>query len=490
MNVIRVHEKDNVAVALRELRAGEQIELAWGGRLHIEETIPVSHKVSLADLDPGQVVCRYGQPIGAASRAIPRGHWVHNHNLTAAEGAALSSPPSEDSPLPRIEGVETFMGFRRPKGPAGIRNHVLVLPTVACANGVVRAIGRALPECVTLEHGCGCGRIGPDHERTWRVLSGCGVHPNVGAVLLVGLGCEVVRGEALAQEIAAWGRPIEYIEIQREGGSRKTTERGVRIARGLLDGVRRQSREVAPTSDVILGLECGGSDALSGVTANPAVGWVADWVVGCGGTAILSETTEMIGTQHLLQGRAVDAATAAAIGAIIGKSGALARQMLGEHAHLVVAPGNMDGGLSSITEKSLGCIAKGGTTPIHEVVSYAQRPSRRGLVLMDTPGYDVESLAGLLAAGSQLILFTTGRGTPVGTPIAPVIKVSSNTAVWQRMADDIDFNAGVVADGERTLEQAGYALAELTAAVLNGVQTREEVNQQGVLGLSMTMEAF
>jgi altronate dehydratase large subunit len=490
MDVIRVNERDNVAVALRELRAGEEIALPWGGRIQVGETIPPTHKVALEDLAPGKVVYRYGQPIGLAGRAIARGHWVHSHNLRAPEGVHGDLSCAKPVEPRTAWGQDSFLGFTRPRGPAGARNHLLILPTVSCANGVVRAIGRAVSQAVTLEHGCGCGRIGEDHLRTMRVLSGCGTHPNVGAVLLIGLGCEVLRGEGLAQEIASWGRPVEYLEIQKEGGSRKTAQKGIALARDLWNKLSTQSREAHPVSELILGLECGGSDALSGVTANPVVGVASDWAVAHGGTAILSETTEMIGTLQLLQARAAGPSVAEALRAMIGKSEELARKMLGDHAHLVVAPGNMDGGLSSIVEKSLGCIAKGGTASIQEVVPYGQKPSRNGLILMDTPGYDVESMGGLLGAGAQVILFTTGRGTPVGTPIAPVIKVASNSGLWHGMRDDLDLNAGEVADGVRTLEEVGKALIDLLVSVLNGQATRAEENQQAVIGFSMTMEAF
>ena len=490
MSVIRVHERDNVAVALQELREGEEIGLPWGGRLRMAETIPVSHKVALEDIAQGQVVYRYGQPIGVVSVPISRGQWVHSHNLRSPEGVTTEPHAAKAPETRKVVKPEAFMGFTRPKGPPGVRNHLLVLPTVACANGVVRAIGRAVPEAVTLEHGYGCGRIGEDHQRTLRGLAGCATHPNVGAVLVVGLGCEVLRADGLLREIASWDRPVEYLEIQKEGGSRKTTEKAIGLAQSLWNRISKQVREAHPVSELILGLECGGSDGLSGVTANPVVGRVSDWMVAQGGTAILSETTEMIGTVHLLQARAVDPVTAGSIHAIIAKSEELARRMLGDHAHLVVAPGNMDGGLSTIMEKSLGCIAKGGSTTIQEVVPFGQRSAKKGLVLMDTPGYDVESMGGLLGAGCQVILFTTGRGTPVGTPIAPVIKVSSNSALWRRMQDDIDFNAGVVADGLQTLDDAGEALADLLVRVANGASSRAEENEQGVFALSMTMEAF
>jgi altronate dehydratase large subunit len=490
MELIRVHEMDNVAVALRPLTAGEELSLPWGGRISVRDAVPSSHKIALDDLTKGQTVYRYGQPIGTALQDIPQGRWVHTHNLGALESTTAGAAPAGSREAERRGAPATFPGYRRSKGLPGVRNYLLVLPTVSCANGVVRAIGRAFPQAVAIEHGSGCGRAGGDHQRTLRVLQGCGTHPNVAAVILVGLGCEGVRGDELAQRISESGRPVEYFEIQKVGGTRKCAEKGIQAARALWDKVPAHRREPRPLSELMLGLECGGSDALSGLTANPAVGFVSDRVVAAGGTVILSETTEMIGTTHLLQARAANPAVSKAIGAMIGKNEDLARRVLGDKAHLIIASGNMEGGLTTIAEKSLGCIAKGGCSTVEEVVTYAETPTRRGLVLMDTPGYDVESLGGMLAAGCQAMLFTTGRGSPVGSPLAPVVKVASNSDLWCRMPDDMDVNAGQIADGRKSLDELGEELWAYLGEVLAGKLTKAEENDQGVMGFSMTMEAF
>jgi len=360
---------------------------------------------------------------------------------------------------------------------------------VACACGVARAIGRTLPEAVILEHGHGCGRGGKDWQRTLATLQGIGTNPNVGAVLVVGLGCEAVNGEKLAEIIASSGKPVEYLEIQKSGGSRRTAARGIELGKAMFESISSQTRVPHPISEITVGLQCGGSDALSGVTANPTVGLVSDWIVSQGGTAILAETTEMLGTLHLLQARAADSDVAEDIRTMISSREAAIRRALGDKAHLAIAPGNMDGGLSSIMEKSLGCINKGGSSSIRQVVEYAEQPSRKGLVLMDTPGYDIESLGGLVAGGAQLIIFTSGRGTPVGTPVASTIKVASNSDLWRRMEDDMDLNAGQVADGSRTLKEMGMELIDLVVEVLGGKLAKAEENQQEVIGFSMTQEA-
>ncbi|MBW2091842.1 MAG: altronate dehydratase [Deltaproteobacteria bacterium] len=414
MILMRIHEKDNVAVALQELKKGETVSLPWGGQLTIQEDIPVSHKVSLEDLDTGQTILRYGQPIGEAVSAIPKGSWIHTHSLRLPDEMKSEPESASDFAVLKDYGPSTFLGFTRPKGPAGIRNHLLVLPSVACACGVVRAIGRALPEAATLEHGHGCGRGGKDWQRTLVTLRGIATNPNVGAVLVVGLGCEAVNGEKLAELIASSGKPVEYLEIQKSGGSQRTAARGVELGKAMLENLSSQAREPHPISEITVGLQCGGSDALSGVTANPAVGLVSDWIVSQGGTAILAETTEMLGTTHLLQARAADSDVAEDIRTMISNQEAEIRRSLGDNAHLAIAPGNMDGGLSSIMEKSLGCINKGGNSIIRQVVDYAEQPTSKGLILMDTPGYDIESLGGLVAGGSQLIIFTSGRPGDTG----------------------------------------------------------------------------
>lgn len=491
MGLIRIHPSDNVAVALTPLKAGQTLDLPWGGTITLLDDISASHKVVIADLEKGESVVRYGQTIGLAAEKTACGSWLHSHNLSEPK---LKSAKAKGAGLaPQIEemtGPDTFMGFSRPVGPAGTRNQLLVLPTVACASGVARAIGRAVPEAAVIEHGYGCGRGGIDLERTLRVFLGCGRHPNVGAVLLIGLGCEILSGTFLYEPIKESGKPVEFFEIQKQGGSRQSTQKGIQLAQNLLARLRPQKRTPQPISDLKLGLQCGGSDALSGVTANPAVGRVSDWLAAKGGTVILAETTELIGTQHLLQARAIDQQVADEIGRIIQKNRNLSKAMLGENAHLAVAPGNMDGGLSTIMEKSLGCINKGGGGVIKGVIQYAQTPEVKGLIIMDTPGYDVESLGGLVAAGCQAVFFTTGRGTPVGTPLSPVIKVASNSTVAEAMADDIDLNAGLITDGKATLSQMGQILLTRLIEVAEGKPTCAEKNDQGVLALSMTMEAL
>jgi altronate dehydratase large subunit len=371
-----------------------------------------------------------------------------------------------------------FSGYRRDNGSIGIRNHVLVMSSVSCANGVVEAIGRALPEVLPVTHAYGCG-IGPDDIGvSHRAMTGLINNPNIGAALIIGLGCEGMNSQFLTQAVE--GKPIEALVIQEDGGSAATTEKGIDICKKFLETLGKQERGFAPISELIVGLECGGSDALSGVTANPAVGVAADMFVAEGGTVILAETTEMIGTAHILKRRCATPELGEQIERLVNDHEKHVRASLGDLAGMVIAPGNIDGGLSSITEKSLGCIMKGGTTPITEYVEYAGRTSRKGLVIMDTPGYDIDSMAGMAAAGAQIMLFTTGRGSTAGFPGVPVVKISSNSGTYNKMPGDMDVNAGSIIDGEKTLEEVGREIFDLSIDVAAGKKTCAESNKSAV----------
>jgi len=369
-----------------------------------------------------------------------------------------------------------FLGYGREDGRFGVRSHVLVVSSVSCADGVVEAIGRALPDVVTVTHAFGCGydRVG------LRVVTGLINNTNVGAVLAIGLGCESVKSELLAG--SAQGKPAEALVIQQDGGSTATTAKGIEIATKLLKELQAQERVSAPVSELVVGLECGGSDAFSGMTANPAVGAAADCYVREGATVILGETTEMIGTAHILKHRGATPELGEQVERLVNEQERRVRDALGERAGMIIAPGNIDGGLSSITEKSLGCITKAGTTPINEVLIYANRPSKRGLVIMDTPGYDIDSMAGFTAGGAQIIIFTTGRGSTAGFPAIPVIKVASNSQMYNNMPGDMDVNAGSIIDEGKTIDEVGREIFDLSIRVASGQQTCAEINRSAPFG--------
>ena len=381
-------------------------------------------------------------------------------------------------------------GYERKNGKFGIRNHLLVLPTVSCVNGVVQRLSREVPEAVCIPHAYGCGRGGPrDLEILFRILSGLIHHPNVGGVVLIGLGCEVSNTKNLFPLIKEAGKPVEVLNVQEDGGSLETSRKGIAAARRILSEISSQPRVLLPWDKLLIAMECGGSDAMSGVTANVAMGAVSDWLVERGATVIFGENTEMIGTTQVLVRRAKNGQVARQIEQMIERAEKLTQDVMGNLASLVISPGNMDGGMSTIAEKSMGCIVKGGTTTINQVVDYGEAPSEHGLILQDGPGYDGDSMAGLAASGSQLMFFSTGRGTPAGFPALPVIKVASNTRIYESMKDDMDVNAGSLVEG-RPLDQLRAEMIDLMIRVINGEETRAEVNGMDVFTLMTVHPPF
>jgi altronate dehydratase large subunit len=389
-----------------------------------------------------------------------------------------------------VEEMNKITGYERKDGKFGIRNHVLVLPTVSCVNGVIHRISREVPEVVCLPHAYGCGRGGRrDIEILFRILSGMVRHPNVAGAVIIGLGCEISNTKGLLPLMSDAGKPIEVFNVQEDGGSLKTARKGAAAARKILSEVSSLPRTALPWDKLMVAMECGGSDAMSGVTANVAMGAVSDWLVENGATVIFGENTEMIGTAHVLARRAKNARVAKQIEEMVERAEKLARDVMGDLASLVISPGNMDGGMSTIAEKSMGCIFKGGTTTINQVVDYGEAPSERGLILQDGPGYDGDSMAGLAASGCQLMFFSTGRGTPAGFPGLPVIKVASNTRIYEAMKDDIDVNAGSLVEGQ-PLSGLRTEMIDLMTRVINGEKTRAEVNGTDVFTLMTVHPPF
>ena len=368
-----------------------------------------------------------------------------------------------------------FLGYRRSNGKVGVRNHVLIFPTVVCASEVARMISYEVPDTVYAIHGCGCAHVGEDKEQVIRTMVGFTGHPNVAGVLLIGLGCEVITPEIIAGELAKGGQRVEIISIQKAGGTIKCVEEGRRLAGKLLAEAADAKRESIDVSELTLGLECGGSDALSGLTANPALGIASDLLIAEGGSAIFSETTEMLGAEQVLARRAANAEVEKRIYEIIAAADTKAKSMGVDIRGSQPTPGNIAGGLTSIEEKSLGCIRKGGSTTIMEVVKYAEQPAEKGLIIMDGTALDVMNDTGLIASGAQVIVFTTGRGTPVGTPVVPVIKVSSNSINYHNMKDNMDISAGVIIDGQGTLRSVGEQIFNEIIEVASGKLTKAEI---------------
>ncbi|MDF1555090.1 MAG: UxaA family hydrolase [Deferrisomatales bacterium] len=370
----------------------------------------------------------------------------------------------------------TFQGYRRRDGGAGTRNLVLVIPSVGCSQSVAQAITGRARGAVCLPNVLGCGQVGVDRTLVERTLVGFGVHPNAFAVLVVGNGCEHLSPRALAEAIAGSGKRVELLVIQELGGTRKTVARGRQLLKELLAEAARCTREPVPVGELILGTECGGSDFSSGLAANPALGAASDLLVARGGTVMLSETPELIGAEHLFAARARSPAVAQGVLDAVAwwETRALAA---GQDIRQVnPSPGNIAGGITTLEEKSLGCIHKGGTSPLLEVVPYGVRPTRKGLVYMDTPAHDIEQLTGMVAGGAQVVAFTTGLGTPCGSPLAPVLKITANGDTYRKLRDDLDVDVSGVLAGRETVGAAGERLFEEILAVASGKRPRSETH--------------
>ncbi len=371
--------------------------------------------------------------------------------------------------------MKEITGYERKNGKFGVRNHVLVLATVSCVNGVINRISREVPEAVCVPHAYGCGRgSARETQVLFRILASMVHHPNVGAAVVIGLGCERANTKTFRPFIEKAEKPIATFDVQ-ESGSLQTAKKGIDAARQMLAEIGGQRRVPMPWDNLMVAMECGGSDAMSGVTANVALGSVSDWVVGKGGSVIFGENTEMIGTAHVLTRRAKNEEVARKIVEMIDQAERRTRDIMGPLASWVISPGNMDGGMSTIAEKSMGCIHKGGTTRINQVVDYGEWPTEKGLILQDGPGYDGDSMAGLAASGSQIMFFSTGRGTPAGFPCVPVIKVASNSPLYRAMIDDIDINAGSLIEG-KPLEELREEMIDCMVRVINGEKTKAEAN--------------
>jgi altronate hydrolase len=491
-DVVLIHPADNVVVAVRNIPSGTRI--AVGARtLEVVSTIVMGHKIALAPIAKGERVVRYGETIGFATADIARGEWVHSHNLAAGQFTRSYEPCSAIPPAPAPIVGRTFDGFRRADGRAGTRNYIAVISTVNCSASVSKLIARRFDErslrdfdnidgIIPITHHGGCGMQfgGMGHEMLNRTLAGVARHPNVGAFLLVGLGCEqgamsylidsqkLVQIEGHASPTA--GPPV--LVMQEQGGTGRTVDEGVRRLAELLPRANAARREPIPASEIVLGCECGGSDGASGITANPALGAAADMIVAAGGTAILSETTEVYGAEQLLVKRARTPQVAEKLLDRI-RWWEWYTSVFGITIDGNPSGGNKAGGITTIYEKSLGAITKGGTMALEAVYEYAEPVTAKGFVFMDTPGYDPPSVTGLVAGGANVIVFTTGRGSCFGCKPTPSIKLATNTPMYERMIDDMDLNAGTILEG-RTVEAVGREVFEEILAVASGKKTKSE----------------
>ena len=369
-----------------------------------------------------------------------------------------------------------FYGYKRSDGKVGVRNHVLILPASLCASDVARMISSQVKGTVTFNNQNGCSQVPSDQQYTMDMMAGYAANPNIYATVVISLGCENCQMDLVVDEIAKrTNKPIKTLIIQEEGGTIRTVEKGIRYAMELVQEATLLQKEMFPISELIIGTECGGSDPTSGLAANPLVGELSDRIVKMGGTSILSETTEFIGAEHILAKRAKNEEIKERIYEIINRY-EKSLESVGEKVRAGnPSPGNKAGGITTLEEKSLGCIHKGGTSIIQDVIDYAKPVEEKGLIIMDTPGNDPSSIAGMIAGGTQIILFTSGRGTPTGNPIAPVIKISGNRITYENMKDNIDVDASHVIYGPESLEELGEMLLKEVIDVASGKLVKAEI---------------
>lgn len=374
---------------------------------------------------------------------------------------------------------DTFMGFRRKDGSVGTRNLIAIIPSVFCSGKVAERIAYQIPGAVYFRHPVGCSQVGEDLEITAKTLIQIGRNPNFAGVVVVGLGCERFSPYELAEGIAPTQKMLQTVVIQKEGDSLAAIQQGTKFAREMQQIASQQSREEVSVSELMIGLNCGGSDTTSGLIANPALGIASDKLVAQGGSSILSEITELIGTENILARRAINEKVAAEIREIIERTEDKLRRQTQNSSNInrthLISKGNYDGGLSSVVEKSLGSMKKSGNSPFSGTVAYGKTPTTKGLLLLDSPGHDGEVSTGQVAAGAQMIMFPTGRGTPTGFPGIPVIKITGNPKTYQTMKENIDINAGAVLTGEKSLQQMGEEIYREILEVASGKTTKAEI---------------
>jgi len=491
--VIRIHPGDDVVIARQQLVGGTAI--ASEG-ITVIGLIPPGHKVAVRAIAQGAPVRRYNQIIGTAKQAIAAGQHVHTHNLEFSSFARDYAPTTGVHATQFVDAAATFMGIRRPDGRIATRNYIGILTSVNCSATVARAIAdhfrqdihpQALAKypnvdgVIALTHGAGCATdsAGEPLQVLRRTLGGYAKHANFAAILVVGLGCETNQISGLMeQESLSTGTQFHTFNIQDTGGTKKTVAHGIELVQWLLEEANKIKREPVSASHITVGLQCGGSDGYSGISANPALGAAVDRLVRHGGTAILSETPEIYGGEHLLTRRAVSTAVADKLIARI-KWWERYTERNDQEMDNNPSAGNKAGGLTTILEKSLGAIAKSGTTNLTDVFEYAQAVTTKGLVFMDTPGYDPVSATGQVAGGANLICFTTGRGSAYGCAPSPSLKLSTNTALWVKQEDDIDINCGEVIDGSSSVDAMGERIFRLMLATASGAKTKSEMHGYG-----------
>jgi altronate hydrolase len=501
--ILRLHRDDNIAIAKRTIRPGTVIDETGAAPLTVGERVEIGHKVALVPIARGAPVRKYGQIIGYATADIQPGEWVHTQNVEAGTLSLDYALASDVPPEPAPVTGRTFLGYRRPDGRAATRNYIGIVSTVNCSAATSRFVAQQFDRriledypnidgIVPLVHKTGCAMQygGDDHQQLARVLSGFAKHPNIAAYLVIGLGCETGQASFLVDnygltQLQIPGRPSAsgaqsrsrlVMNIQEVGGVRRTVERASSLLREMLPEVDKVERVPIPVAEIVLGTNCGGSDGSSGVTANPALGYASDLLVAHGATSILAETPEIYGGEHLLTRRAVSPEVGQKLVDLI-KWWERYTAFFGAEINNNPSVGNKKGGLTTIYEKSLGAIAKGGTTALRAVYGYAEPVTEKGFVFMDTPGFDPASVTGLIAGGANVVVFTTGRGSCFGCKPVPSIKVATNTPLYDHMTEDMDINAGRILEGA-SVEEIGQEIFEKIVSVASGERTKSEL--QGI----------
>jgi altronate hydrolase len=485
---VRLHPDDDVIIARQQLVGGTTVD---GGLVTVRGLVAPGHKVASRAIRKGEPVRRYGQIIGFASCDIARGDHVHTHNLSMGSFDRDYAFGKDAKPAPVASGA-SFMGIVRPDGRVATRNYIGILTSVNCSATVARAIAdhfkpevlRNYPNVdgvVALTHGQGCAidSQGEGLALIRRTLGGYARHPNFAAVLIVGLGCETNQiGGLLESQGLEAGNTLKVMTIQATGGTSRTVAAGIDAVQALLPPANRVKREAVDASHLVVGLQCGGSDGYSGISANPALGAAVDRLVAHGGVAILSETPEIYGAEHLLTRRAVSREVGEKLIERIHWWETYCARM-GADLNNNPSAGNKAGGLTTILEKSLGAVAKGGTTNLVDVYCYAEPVSAHGLVFMDTPGYDPVSATGQVAGGANLICFTTGRGSAYGCAPSPSLKLGTNSELWRRQEEDIDLNCGEILDGTKSVDEMGQRIFELMLETASGMRSKSELHGYG-----------
>ena len=488
-NFIRLSEIDNVVTVTAELDSGVEVEQVTTAGL-----VPCSHKIATAEIRQGEAVRKYAQIIGYASTDIRPGEHVHTHNVDFRNTSADYEFATDLKPVDVVSdpSSDTFMGYRRDNGKVGTRNYIGILTSVNCSATAARMIASAFGSeemanypnvdgVVAFVHGTGCGMAGQGEgfDALQRVLWGYARNPNHAGIVMVGLGCEMNQIDWLLEAYGLKQGPLfKAMNIQDTQGLAKTVETGIEIVRAMLPEANKCQREPCPVSELMVALQCGGSDALSGITANPALGYACDLLVAQGGTAVLAETPEIYGAEHLLTRRACDEKTGEKLIQLIKWWEDYTARNKGSMDNNP-SPGNKRGGLTTILEKSLGAAAKGGTTPLNGVYKYAEPVTAKGFTFMDSPGYDPASVTGQIASGCNLVTFTTGRGSAFGSKPSPCVKIATNTEMYTRLIDDMDINAGAMLTEDLSLEEKGREIYQLLLDVASGRQSKSEAQGLG-----------